>query len=200
MELNKYVMLQSNVVVDITFSETQPQDYILVAFGVEVEIGWVFNGTNFEPAPVKKWAIVENAVVQNIVLSTVPMSNYIEIPENTTVGIGYTYNGTTFTAPVVIQKRYITVLALRNRFTQAERIAMDLASFHNSSLPNNSPANVLAAALRDNKEQTASATYIDLDRLDTRTGIMSLEGIILAPGRALEILDSPIKESEKAKV
>ena len=43
-----------------------------------------------------------------------------------------------------------------------------------------------------------AATFIDLDRPDTRAGVQALEAVgILTEGRALEILDTPIDAQER---
>lgn len=87
-----------------------------------------------------------------------------------------------------IIKRHITKLAFMNRFTDAEAIALDLASIG---------ATVNAAAIRRYKEKISVATFIDLDRQDTRAGVLALETLgLLAEGRALIILDSTIQEEE----
>lgn len=88
----------------------------------------------------------------------------------------------------VTQVRHITKLAFMNRFTDAEAIALDLASIG---------ATVNAAAIRRYKEKITVATFIDLDRQDTRAGVQALETLgLLAEGRALIILDSTIQEEE----
>lgn len=86
--------------------------------------------------------------------------------------------------------RHITVLALRNRFTTAEKVAIDLASIDN---PAASPEQrQLSAMLRVMNADIAAATYIDLNRPDTRAGVQALETYgIIGPGRALQILDTP---------
>jgi hypothetical protein len=45
-----------------------------------------------------------------------------------------------------------------------------------------------------------AATFIDLDRADTREGVQALETAgILTAGRALQILDDPIQDFEAYK-
>jgi hypothetical protein len=45
-----------------------------------------------------------------------------------------------------------------------------------------------------------SASYIDLDRQDTRNGVLGLEAAgLLAVGRALEVLDTPLTPLETFK-
>lgn len=83
----------------------------------------------------------------------------------------------------------VTVLAFRNRFTQAEKIAIDLASIDN---PNGtSQQRQLAAMLRVMNADIAVATFIDLSRADTRAGVQALETYgIIGAGRASTILDT----------
>ena len=90
----------------------------------------------------------------------------------------------------------ITVLAFRNRFTQSEKIAIEVAQLDNpsSTLAERSRA----AGLRSSQTDVAVATYIDLERADTREGVQMLEAVgLLAVGRAIEILDSEIQQHER---
>ena len=96
--------------------------------------------------------------------------------------------------PVVDSR--ITRLAFRNRFTLAEKAAIELAALDNPTAP--MPQRQQAAALRANQADLAAATFIDLGRPDTRAGVQMLEaGGLLAVGRALEILDAPIQPEER---
>lgn len=82
----------------------------------------------------------------------------------------------------------ITRLAFLSRFTDAEAIALDLASIG---------ATVQAATLRRYMSKVNAAAFIDLGREDTRAGVLALESMgILAAGRALEILDTPVLPQE----
>lgn len=83
----------------------------------------------------------------------------------------------------------ITRLAFRQRFTQAEKVAMEIAALDNPAAP---MANrQMAAALRATLADMAVSTFIDLQRPDTRTGTQQLEALgLLAPGRAAVILDT----------
>lgn len=110
-------------------------------------------------------------------------------------------------APPYELTRRITRLAFRQRLTQAERIAMDLAGespiYRDDEHPEETRAQFQtrranAAAFRDLNQQVSEATYIDLDRADTRAGVQLLETVgILGSGRALEILDNPILDGER---
>lgn len=84
----------------------------------------------------------------------------------------------------------ITKLAFRNRFTQVEKVAIEIAALDVPTAPMQQRA--MAAALRANQQDVAVATYIDLKRTDTRAGVQTLETVgLLAAGRAAVILDTP---------
>ena len=90
----------------------------------------------------------------------------------------------------------ITRLAFRNRFTQAEKVALELAALDDPAAP--MAQRQLSAAIRASMADTAAATFIDLGRPDTRAGVQMLEtGGLLATGRALEILDAPVTAEER---
>lgn len=90
----------------------------------------------------------------------------------------------------------ITKLAFRNRFTQAEKVGIEIASLDNPSAPMLQRAQ--AAALRAAQADQRDATYIDLDRADTRAGVEQLEVAgLIAAGRAAQILDTPPTEAER---
>lgn len=85
--------------------------------------------------------------------------------------------------------RRITKLAFMVRFSDAEAIAIDLAS---------QGATVQAAAMRRYQAKVNAAEWIDLDREDTRAGVQALEAVgLIAPGRAAEILDAPVADDER---
>lgn len=86
-------------------------------------------------------------------------------------------------APVRISR-----LAFLSRFTDAEAIAIDLAS---------QGATVPAASMRRYMQKVNAAGFIDLNRADTRAGVSALESAgLLAAGRAAQILDTPPTEQE----
>ena len=90
----------------------------------------------------------------------------------------------------------VTRLAFRNRFTQAEKVALELAALDDPTAP--MAQRQQAAALRATLSDTAAATFIDLSHADTRAGVQMLEaGGLLAEGRALEILDAPVTPEER---
>ena len=90
----------------------------------------------------------------------------------------------------------ITRLAFRNRFTQTEKVTLELAALDD-------PAATLAqrqqaAAIRVHLADVAASTFIDLGSQDTRAGVLALEaGGLLTEGRALEILDAPVQPHER---
>lgn len=90
----------------------------------------------------------------------------------------------------------VTVLAFRNRFTQAEKIAIDLASIDN---PNGTTQQrQLAASLRVMNADLAVASFVDLSRADTIAGVQTLEAYgIIGQGRAAAILSTTIQDFER---
>mgnify|MGYP000845411939 CR=1 FL=1 len=90
---------------------------------------------------------------------------------------------------------HITKLAFRNRFSQAEKVAIEIAALDNPAAT--MPQRAQAAALRASQQDVAVATFIDLTRADTRAGVQALEAAgLLAAGRAAVILDTPPTEAE----
>lgn len=105
-------------------------------------------------------------------------------------------------SPTLIQttsepiSRHITVLAFRNRFTQAEKVAMDLASIDNPLA--DAQARQLQAILRVIQKDLDIASYVDLDRPDTKAGVQMMEAHgIIGLGRADVILNSPVQLVER---
>ena len=90
----------------------------------------------------------------------------------------------------------ITRLAFRSRFTQAEKVALELAALDD-------PAATLAqrqqaAAIRVHLADVSASTFVDLGRDDTRAGVQALEtGGLIGVGRALHILDAPVEAHER---
>ena len=98
--------------------------------------------------------------------------------------------------PPVPEPQRITRLAFRNRFTAAEKVALEIAALDNPAAA--MPARAQAAALRANQADLAAATFVDLQRADTRAGVQMLETAgLLASGRVLEILDAEITPEER---
>lgn len=97
---------------------------------------------------------------------------------------------------LVVQAQRLTRLAFRNRFTQAEKVALEIAALDDAS------ASMIqrqqSAALRARLADLAASTFVDLGHADTRAGVQSLEDSgLLAAGRAVEILDSPVLAAER---
>lgn len=102
-----------------------------------------------------------------------------------------------WTAPVVVAPvppppphygRIITRLAFLKRFTDAEAVAIDLASIGGT---------VQSAMLRRAQAKISAAEEIQLDNTDTRDGVLALETAgLLATGRAAEILDTEVLAAE----
>ena len=91
----------------------------------------------------------------------------------------------------------ITRLAFRSRFTQPEKIALEMAALDDPTAA--MPARQQAAALRAYLADVGAATVIDLQRSDTRSGVQMLESAaLLVAGRAAEILDAPVQAHERA--
>lgn len=91
-------------------------------------------------------------------------------------------------AAPVTYGRIVTRLAFLGRVTDAEAIAIDLASIGNT---------VQAATLRRAQVKISAAEEIQLDNPDTRAGVLALEAAgLLAAGRAAVILDSAVQAHE----
>lgn len=87
------------------------------------------------------------------------------------------------------QPRRVTQFAFITRFTDAEAVAIDLAS---------QGATVEAASMRRYMAKVNAATYIDLDDPATRGGVQALEAVgLIGPGRAAQILDNPVTAQEQ---
>lgn len=79
----------------------------------------------------------------------------------------------------------ITKLAFRNRFTAAEKTALYTAAKTNVDI-------------QIYLDDVNAATFIDLQRPDTRAAVHGLESLgLLAAGRALQVLDAPIQPDER---
>ena len=92
----------------------------------------------------------------------------------------------------------ITKLAFRQRFTSAEKAGIEIAALDNPAAPIEQRG--LAATLRANQQDIQAATYIDLQRADTRAGVQALEQYgLIAAGRAAMILDTPPTPEEVYK-
>lgn len=98
-------------------------------------------------------------------------------------------------APVMPQ-RVLSKLGFRNRFTSAEKAAIEFAALDDPAA--SLPARMGAAAMRATLADQRDAEFIDPTRPDTRQGAMAMEAYgLLDAGRALEILDAPILDHEQ---
>ena len=82
----------------------------------------------------------------------------------------------------------ITRLAFRNRFTQAEKVALELAALDNPSAT--TPQRQQSAALRAHLKDLDAASWVDLTRPETAAALQMLEASgLIDEGRAAVILD-----------
>ena len=97
----------------------------------------------------------------------------------------------------VAPPRHMTVLAFRNRFTRAEKVRIELAAIDDPA--GDQVLRERAATVRVGQADLASATYVDVDREDTRGDVLAFEamGLLDGAGRALIILDDPIQAHER---
>jgi hypothetical protein len=129
---------------------------------------------------------------------------FTDVPVPTNIPEGYAAN---FTGHVWEVRLYsappapppadkMTKLAFRNRFTQAEKVAIEIASLDDPAASMQQRA--MAAALRSSQQDIAVAQYIEPGSAATIAGVQELETAgLLAPGRAAEILDTPIADNER---
>jgi hypothetical protein len=152
-----------------------------------------------------RWALIIGGIVTDVVESAdMPTFNFggTWVQDlSGTAAPGDLYSEGSTTRPPVVQpviRRHITRLAFRQRFTLAERIAIELASMHDPDATQQAQED--AAALRVALADQRDALYIDLERQETRDSVLQLEADgLIAEGRAIEILDSPIQEVEVAQ-
>lgn len=100
------------------------------------------------------------------------------------------------TVPVQLA-RHMTVLAFRNRFTKSEKVRIELAAIDDPAA--DQAQRERAATVRIGQADLAAATYVDVDRADTREDVLAFEamGLLDDAGRALAILDDPIQAHER---
>ena len=155
-----------------------------------------------------QYALINNNKVENIIVADQEFIDAIsnqyqrveslDQPGELNIGVGWSWsqNGG-FSAPTPEPEpnqpspKKITQLAFISRFTDAEAIALDLASIG---------ATVEAASIRRYMQKVNAATFIDLGRADTIAGVNQLETVgLIGPGRAEVILTAPITELERAR-
>ena len=143
-------------------------------------------------------AIIENGTVANVIVADT-WPNAVDVTDVTPrPAPGWLYDGQTFTPnpqQPATEPRRITRLAFRNRFTQAELVTLEIAGLDDPAAP--MAQRQQAAAIRVMQRQVGEATFIDLERPDTRAGVQQLEAAgLIGPGRAAAILDAPIEPLE----
>ena len=95
-----------------------------------------------------------------------------------------------------VESRIITNLAFDLRFETSERVAIELASLDDPSA--SSAARQQAAAIRVALQRADKASWVDLDADVTRMSVQQLEALgLIAEGRATEILDAEVQDSER---
>ena len=94
------------------------------------------------------------------------------------------------------EPRIITNLAFDLRFQSSERVAIELASLDDPSAPMEQRQQ--AAYIRVSLQRANKASYTDLDDPVTREAVEQFEAFgMIAEGRAAEILDAPVQDSER---
>lgn len=149
----------------------------------------------------------------NDVLSCLPLTAVAELPINTPLDASYMIHPMPATAGqhydselgqflTASRRRWITKLAFRQRLTSTERVALKQAQLLPTRLAEETDTDyavrcTLPMQLQDMDDLLTDATYIDLDRADTRQMVQSLEQLgLLAAGRAAVVLDDPIAPHE----
>ena len=131
-----------------------------------------------------------------------PENPTILLPEGMEVPEGYVLEGQTsnenylteLAAPIDYGRK-ITVLAFRNRFTMQEKVMIEIAGCDDPDAELGPRMN--AAYVRASLKDTDNAAYIELDRDDTRSGVLAMDAQgLIGSGRALIILDSPVQAHE----
>lgn len=192
----QWALIVDGRVAEVITSPTEPDAPEVGAWvdatGQKVKAGMVYTDGVYS---LPRWAQIVDGQVTNVVEQIPSPGDGWQDCTGQHVGPGSGFAGDEFTAPAA-SPRHITVLAFRNRFTQSEKIAIEIAALDNPAAA--MPQRAQSAALRANQLDVQAANYIDLDRTDTRAGVQVLEAAtILAAGRALEILDAPIAAHEE---
>ena len=191
----QWALIVDGRVAEVTSGATEPDAPEVGAWvdatGQKITVGMVYTDGVYS---LPRWALIIDGQVTNVVEQIPSPGDGWQDCTGQHVGPGMLVDGGSYSVPA--KPRHITVLAFRNRFMQAEKVSVEIASLDDPSAP--MPQRALAAALRANQLDVQAAAYIDLDRADTRAGVQALEAAtILAAGRALEILDAPIAAHEE---
>lgn len=147
-------------------------------------------------------AIIVDGVVDNIIEiddpTALPGMHVVPAAE---AAIGDTWDGQEFISPPAPPSapapRHMTVLAFRNRFTKSEKVRIELAAIDDPAA--DQALRERAATVRIGQADLAAATYVDVDRDDTRDDVLAFEamGLLDGAGRAFAILDDPIQAHER---
>jgi len=143
-----------------------------------------------------RWALVTNGVVANVVEQNSQPTIEGQWVECGNAGPGWTYDGSVFIQPTPTPEvRNITQYAFRQRFTQAERVGIEIASLDDSSA--SMVVRQQAAALRVAMTDLAQAQYVNLDLPIVAQSLADLETVgLLVSGRATAILSAPVQPYE----
>ena len=191
----QWALIVDGRVAEVTSGATEPDAPEVGAWvdatGQKITVGMVYTDGVYS---LPRWALIIDGQVTNVVEQIPSPGDGWQDCTGQHVGPGMLVDGGSYSVPA--KPRHITVLAFRNRFTQSEKIAIEIAALDNPAAA--MPQRAQSAALRANQLDVQAANYIDLDRADTRAGVQALEAAtILAAGRALEILDAPIATHEE---
>lgn len=174
----KIVLIRNNVVVNYLIVDQndlqekidfcEKSGYVVVQDDT-AEIGWLYQNGTLSPPPVEPSQNLPEAIPDPL---PIPDPSERPIP------------------------KFITRLAFRNRFTAAEKVSLELAALDdpNANLQDRQKSAMLRVYLKD----VDAATYIDLDRQETKDGVQNLETVgLLSAGRANEILTAEIQPTER---
>lgn len=155
-----------------------------------------------------RYALINNGLVVNVIEADedfiAGLQGYDAAHPSEEAGTGWAWNGSGFVPPAQEEEAppaadlgtRITRLAFRNRFTAAEKVALELASLDDPAAT--MAARQQAAAVRVYLQDVAASTFIDLASDKTVSGVQALEaGGLLAPGRAAEIIGAPVTSDEQ---
>lgn len=149
-------------------------------------------------------AIIVDGKVDNIIeIDALDALPGVQLVDAVGASIGDAWDGEAFIPAPAPEApplpRHLTILAFRNRFTKSEKVRIELAAIDNPSASQEDRER--AAVVRVGQADLAAATYVDVDRQDTRDDVQAFEemGLLDAPGRALSILDDAIQPHERYK-
>ncbi|MBS0501119.1 MAG: hypothetical protein JSR74_12450 [Proteobacteria bacterium] len=154
-----------------------------------------------------RYALIQSGRVVNVIEAEADVIDQLEgfdaALASDAAGPGWHWDGQQLSAPDTgpVQAEplppRITRRAFRDRFTMAEKAAIEFAALDDAAAPmaQRQQAAMLRALLADQ----AAARFIDLEDASTRQGVQLLEqATLLAPGRADAILGAPVLPEELA--